>query len=718
MTERAPVSATLAEIAAALGISRIGALKRAAKEAWTHQTETRGGGKPTKIYPVATLPMPVREALAARELKALAGTLAAPVAAAESTAVTVVPARLPAVLGEDHHHAKTAKQRIEESARRAVLAGVDRLIQASGCGKEAALTTLLTTARASGELAETLKLARDGRGRKGARDDGLPSVRSLKRWLTTQTHGGDLAPAVREKDMAVKPWYALAYNLAQRPQGSSRRWIAEQIAAQWLPAWGGKVPSYDVVAKFFRDKASRFDVLVGRHTGMDLKSQMPYQPRTREGLWPAMEAHADGWNTHFTAPHPVSGEFVTYEVWTAMDYATAYPTEPSFGLTESYEVIAKCLENYIRELGVPAVFQTDNTGSVKNDRFEFDGIASLQDRIGFKIVHPSMVAVGKGNSQANGLVENLHAWYDRECRELATYQAKGMDSLTLKRVKRITAKLAKATDLVERAKLQAEAEKAGKGIVFTSFQQAKDWFLGKVEKKRCEPSRGLPKIDDPETGRRRHMSPREALESFKAQGWKPVAMSEAEIIDAFRPHIRKTVQRGMVTPYAAQKYSHPDLVHHNGTEVMIAIDIMDPWQVWVKDLEGRLICVAAYIQGRLPRPKSMYDDSMDKRDAAQIKRRENQIEQIEARREAPAIEHISGEVIPFGPIAIPGAKPRAEPVERMSNEEFVEKYIRPAKAEAEADATPSVMRPGEDFAMYLYRMKHGDKTPNEEVAAR
>ena len=709
----------LSDLAIALGIGKQHAAKRATREAWPYQAEAIRGGQ-RRLYPLATLPAALRDAVTAHLLRGAVATLSSPSALplvptvsapVEPSAVAVFSSAVPSPRpspgggGSEHHHAKTAKQRIEESARKAVLTAVDRLMGTAGCGKEAALVTLLTNAKSTGELAETLKLARDGRGRKSAHSaaDGLPSVRSLKRWLSTQASGGDLAPAVREKDLAVKPWHALAYNLAQRPQGSTYRWIAEQIAAQWLPAWGTVPPSYDVVARFFRDKASRFDVLVGRHTGMDLKSLMPYQPRTREGLWPAMEAHADGWNTHFTAPHPVSGEFVTYEVWTAMDYATAYPATPAFGLTESYEVIAKCLENYIREFGVPAVFQTDNTGSVKNDRFEFDGIASLQDRIGFKIVHPSMVAVGKGNSQANGLVENLHAWYDRECRVLATYQAKGMDGLTLKRVKRITAKMAKATDLVERAKLQAEAEKAGKGIVFGSFNQAKDWFMTLIEKKRNEPSRGLPKIDDPITGKRRHMSPRESLESFRARGWQPVALSEAEIIDAFRPHVRKTVTRGMVTPYGGQKYSHPDLIHHNGTEVMVAIDIMDPWQVWVKDLEGRLICVASYIQGRLPRPKSMYDDAMDKRDAAQIKRREQQIDAIEARRETPVIEQLGGEVIPFAPIVIPARKP-------MSQDDLA-RLLAP---EPEPEAEP--MLRGDDLAMYLFGS--GDETPREEAAAR
>jgi putative transposase len=693
-----------------------GVQKQAQREAWACRKRAgRGGGleyQPPRAILALILAHQVSQT-APETLPAAGVTPALPAATVPPSVPAGFFTPAPPALPEAHHHAKTARQREEESARRAVLAAIERLQRGSGCSQEAALITLLTNARAGGDLAATLRLARDGRGRPSA--DGLPSVRTLKQWLADRKHGRDLAPAVRERDLAVKPWHRLAFQLMQRPQKPTTRWVAEQIAAHWQAEWGAAPPSEHAVYRFFRDKASRFDILVGRHTGMDLKAHMPYQPRIRDGLWPAMEAHADGWCSHFTAPHPVSGEYVTYEIWTAVDFATGYPTEPAIGMTESYEVIAKCLENYIRELGVPAVFQTDSTGSVKNDRFEFDGIASLQERIGFRIAHPAMVAVGKGNSQANGLVESLHAWYDLQARELATYQGKGMDGLALKRVKRITAKLARETDPAARARLAREATQAGRGLVFESFAQARDWIMRMVERRRDTPSRGLPKIADPASGRRRHMTPREMLARFREQGWQPVALSEAELIDAFRPHVRKTVRRGMVSPYAGQLYGHPDMVHHNGVEVMVAIDIHDPYRVWVKDLDGRLLCVADYVQGRLPRPVSYYDDATAKRAASQIKRREQQIETIEARTPARALEAQTGTVIPFDPLAaLPGEtviEAPAKPPRRA--EEDLARWLLPEDAPTTAQPPLS----GQDLALWLFG-KDGEPTepPKEEAA--
>jgi putative transposase len=612
------------------------------------RTKVRGKGLE---WPISCLPPETRDALHQRELAKLPIAVSpAPTFTDSSSpapsAAGVLPAErperqtglsIPPDLTGEHHAAKTRAQRETETARKVILGRVTSLQHSTGCSQEAALVTLLTHARATGELAPTLAHARDKRGRKGGRDDGLPSVRSLKRWLSKSSSGADLAPAIPQKDWTLKPWHAQVYSLLRRPQGGTLKWVHEQLLASWNPAHG-EPPSYDAVARFRREKASQIDLLDGRHTGMDLKAHKRYQIRSKAGLWPAMEVHADGWCTHFTAPHPVSGEYVTYEVWTAIDFATNYPCTPAFGLAESYEVIAKCLENAVRDIGVPAIWQIDNTKSAKNDRFELDSVASLQARLGMTVVHPKMLAKGKGNSQANGLIENLHAWYDREARELATYQGKGMDGLTLKRVKRITAKMAKSRDLVERDTLKREAERAGKGVVFESFEAAHAWFMGKIEKRRDTPSRGLPKLRDPQTGKLRHQTPREALEQARSEGWEPIVMTDAEIADAFRPHVKKTVKRGGVWAYTGHRYDHAELEDWNNKEVMVAIDLHDWRTVWIKTLDGRLIVEAALVEARSPRPMSMYEMAQTKRRESQIKRREQQIDAINARTETPVLD--------------------------------------------------------------------------------
>lgn len=626
---------TLAEIAETIGKHKTSVLRRAEKEAWLFEDVPHPGGK-KRFYPVATLPADIRSAILQAQLRTSVASSAAEALPAVSPAAGSF-LRVSPAMAADHQHAKTTKQRETETARRVILGRVAQLQLVAGCSQEAALTTMLTHARATGELAPTLSLARDSRGRKGAHDDGLPSVRSLKRWLSKKAGGGDLAPAIPQQDWTVKPWHASAIALMQRPQGSIKKWVHEQLLQGWQAHWGTPV-SYDTLTRFFRDRASQIDLVDGRHTGMDFKSHKRYRRRTKVGLWPAQEVHADGWCTHFTAPHPVSGEYVTYEVWSAIDFATNYVATPAFGLSESYEVIAKCLENFVRELGVPAIWQIDNTKSAKNDRFELDSVASLQARLGMTVVHPKMLAKGKGNSQANGLPEKLHAWYDQQAKELGTYQGKTMDSLTLKRVKRITGKMARAVDAAERQALKREAERAGKGLVFDSYEGACAWMLGKVEKYRDTPNRGLPKIRDPQDGKPRHQTPREALAQARAEGWEPVLMSEPEIADAFRPHVRKTIKRGGVWAYAGHRFDHDDLEAWNNQEVMVAIDLHDYRQVWVKTLEGRLIVKAALVESRLPRPKSLYELAQAKRRDAQIKRREDQIDAIEARDESRVIE--------------------------------------------------------------------------------
>src|SRR5690606_3677314 len=49
------------------------------------------------------------------------------------------------------------------------------------------------------------------------------------------------------------------------------------------------------------------------------------------------------------------------------------------------------------------------------------------------------------------------------------------------------------------------------------------------------PHRGLPKFTDPETGRKRHMSPDEAWAAHVASGFRPVMVDANEADDLFRP---------------------------------------------------------------------------------------------------------------------------------------------------------------------------------------
>lgn len=465
---------------------------------------------------------------------------------------------------------------------------------------------------------------------------------TLNKWRDVKATRGRSAPKVRQKDMEVKPWYALAVACRQRPQGSCYTWITEQVSGNWKPAWGAEKPSYDTVRRFFTEKFSQIDALTGWHTGSALSPHKHYISRSSAGMAPWQEIHADGWNTHFTAPHPVTGEFVTYEVWHAHDVATRFVPPFSIGLTETFEVIAKCVENAVREGGVMAILQTDSTKVVKKSaRFTTDPAIALADRVGFTVVHPQTV----GNSQANGIAENFNTWLDRESRELATYQGKNMDGLSLKRVKKLTAKAVKAHkggDYEGYADALEEAERMGKGHVLRSYEETCAWLEDKRRVWNAKPHRSLPKRPDPETGKSRNQSPNEALAEAIDGGWKPQLLREEYLVTLFRPHVRLTVRREAVTPYSGMRYHAPGLGDWNGQEVVVAYDIMDWRHVWVKTLEGELICEAEFKEAPGYRTKTALEAAEEKRALNQIKHRERQISVI---RERVGLDVIEGEVV-------------------------------------------------------------------------
>ena len=238
-----------------------------------------------------------------------------------------------------------------------------------------------------------------------------------------------------------------------------------------------------------------------------------------------------------------------------------------------------------------------------------------------------------------------------------------MDALVHKRVKKLTEKMVKAArtgNLSERDLLKRQAQTQGKGIVFGSFEEAVAWINGKVHKSNNTPHSSLPKIKDPSSGRMVHMTPQQALDAAKEAGWQPVAMDEASLIDLFRPHVRKTVTRETVSPFNGQRYYHPVLGDFNGEEVMVAIDTMDGSRVWVKDLQGRLLCEATFLEASGYRSLSYYEYALEKRANAQIRRKEQQIEQIAQRMAAPALEMQPGQVLPFSIASHPALQPLAE----------------------------------------------------------
>lgn len=731
--------ATLVEIAAALGVSRQAASKRAAKEAWPCQEDARGG-KPTKVYHLATLPKAVAHAVfmysqgaqhaesdgnrssgsetgsghaATSRNDGARGAVAAPGGGTQPGKRGGVggQAVVPAAQGGrfDAERLSDRQQTILEARAR-----IKQFVDAYPGSVKGALIHLNLDHDAD-RLPGPLKWAYDhchDKPRAGTR----LAPKTYYNWLADLRERGTLAPARKESDTRVKPWHADAFALRQRPQGSTLTWVHEELVKL------GHAVSYDQVARFFREQASQLDQLKGRYTGSQLRALTFYQHRSSAGMQPWDEVHADGWNTHFTAPHPVTSEYVTYEVWHAHDVATRYVPPFSVGLTENFEVIAKCIENTIRAGGTMRILQTDSTRIVKHsERMKTNPATALADRAGFTIVHPQTV----GNSQANGIAENFNTWLDKEARELATYQhPKQMDTLSFKRGRKLTAAMAKAANAGDLATLHAkqhELERLNKGLVLTSHEMACAWLEEKRQKWNHKPHRALPKVRDPDTGRLRHQTPFEALMQHIDAGWDaslPPDLSDAELerhfIRTFRPHVQVKVTRGTVTPYGGMRYRHAALDEWLGKPVVVAYDVTDWRRVWVTTLNGDPICVADFVAATGYRTLSAIEAAEEKRAAARIRAKERAIELERARLPGDVIEHppLLAQVIDINPVPAKAAVPEKSWAATMAELAEAEK---PAEDEKPMTYLESV-------AMYFgaHQDEEADEAENppEEVAAR
>lgn len=622
----------------------------AKREHWEGQR--RLGSKAIE-YRATSLPKVTREALLKAAVDAVASQRPAVTERTTSQVVAITKA----------NDALTHRQRLTRDARLLVVNTIKRL-QDEGISQRAACVRLLAWA-ATGQLQQNVQVALALGNNKsgiewniGTNAEGLPeaeaapgqdlqraacllSARTLERWMEMERNGGAsaLAPGKREKDMSVKPWVPYLLAEMQRPQKPFLT-DAWRSMCRTLPKSIAK-PSYDTVYRWYSKKYSSLDKQRGRHQGSALNPHKYSRTRTAAGMVPMQEIHSDGWGTHFTAPHPISGKYVKLECWHTHDVATRYVFRPSVGLSESMLVILGSLYNAVAEGGVPAVWQTDNTGSVKNDRVSFDPVTSIQARAGITIVHNL-----PGNSQANGICEVFNQYLDRRARELATYMGKRMDSLAQKRVLRITQKLVKAEELEERRRLKAEAERVGSGHLVGSFAEAQALLEQWCDDFNHTPHSALPKVSDPETGKRRHQTPAEAWAEHVANGWKPLAVEGEQLRDLFRPHETKPVRRAKVRLYN-QDYHHTELEHWNGEEVQVAYDIHDGERVWIKTLEGQLICEASLDSIRGYRARSVYEMALEKRANAAIARHEAHIAEIERQRPAHTITHEA-------PLSIPG----------------------------------------------------------------
>ncbi|NYZ17027.1 transposase [Azospirillum sp. RWY-5-1] len=536
-----------------LPVSESGVIRQANRDGWPfRERQGRGGGR---VYPVATLPEDVRDALSRHHLRAT--TRPAPAIAA--------PAAEPTALAD--------WQRRVRDARAAILAEIDRLLAAGLCRRTGEAVQLVVTMAAAGTLAPALQALVPAANARRGKDRGVRtlSAETVYRWLRARDAGGVHALAPREAKPAapVPVWLEPLLRLYRRPTKPSLPACLEELAPQ-LPA-GVPVPT-TTTARRWLDRVAPQVRERGRMGPRALLALKAFRRRDTSVLEPLDVCVADGHTFKAAVQHPVHGRPFQPEVVAVMDAATRYVFGWSAGLAESTWVVMDALRHGVSSLGLIAILYTDNGSGFVNDIVS-DELVGFYARLG--LVHET---AEPGRAQARGLIERPQkSLWRRAARTLPTYMGRDMDREAGKRVAKLVDK---------------DLKTAGASRLLLSWTGFLAFIAAEVEAYNRRPHRGLPKVRDAETGLMRHLSPAECLDRWRDRGWQPVTVSETEAADLFRPYeIRKTWRAEIQLPWG--RYFHRDLEPFHGEQVRVGYDIHDGGRVWVRTHDdGRLICVA------------------------------------------------------------------------------------------------------------------------------
>lgn len=571
-----------------------GLIRLAKRQDWASQARAgKGGGRE---YAFSCLPPETQAALIAAQINQAQPTeQPQPEQPAAST--------LPVIAERDMIPASrlTDDQRSVMTARLAFVREIERM--RSAVTQQRAIETLVELAR-NGELSPYLA-ERVVRANDRKTEDRSLSERTLKRWLSDYRQHGEtgLAPARRQKDTSVPDWAADFLRCYQRPTKPSVEAAYAEFAAKHPDAR----PSIHAVRRFL-NKLSPEARERGRYSPQELRAFQAFRRRTTKNLWPGDVYTADGHKFDAEVLNPRTGKPYRPEVTTVLDVATRRVLGISVSEAENAIFVLDALRDAVRRGGMFVIFYVDNGSGFANDM-----VREVVDRLGGTMTHALPY-----NSQARGLIERAHQsiWVNA-AKKLPSYIGADMDKHAGTKVHRISRK---------------QLREAGQTVLIPTFAEFMAGVEFEIEAYNHRPHRGLARVRDRETGQLRHMSPMEAWEAARGEGWEPL-LAPAELVDdLFRPQIVRKTTNGEVA-WASQKYFLKDLVALHGEEVRLAYDVRDASRVWVRTLEGELLG-EALIEGNASdyMPKSLIERGYEKREQGQFKLAVDKVERLTGKR--------------------------------------------------------------------------------------
>lgn len=547
-----------------------GLIRKAVAVNWKTRTrQGRGGGKE---YHVSSLPEATKDHLHRLAMEA-DGKALQPVSATPKEIVKHEPTPAQTLT-----ELKTWQREIYE-ARLSLYKEFQRLQVLFGTSKAVdKLVTMAQTSTLPDHLQPMVALANARHG-----ETRTLSKSMILGWDRAVKTNGTIALAPRPvKERRLPPWAPLFIKCYGQPQNPSLAEAMETMA-KILPE-GMTMPSYHQVYRF-HTKRSRLDRERGRKTGSDFKALKGYRKRDTSELLPFQVGLCDGHSFKAKVAHPATGNPFKPEICCVECAATRIVAGWSVGLAESALTVAGAVrhaatinENKLYG-GVFAIFYTDN-GAGNMAGVNDDELTGIFARIGS--THKTGIP---GNPQGRGMIERLNSslWI-RAAKELPTYMGRQMDSQTNRNMYLLVNK---------------EIKENGVSKHLPSWPQFLEHCHQSVEAYNRRPHSALPKINDPETGLRRHMAPLEMLAWHMMNGWDPeeCRIPAADLEMLFLPRESRVVRRASVGIFS-NTYCNKILEHYEGETVQVGYDIHDGEKVQIWNNDGQMICYAFFEKNR------------------------------------------------------------------------------------------------------------------------
>ncbi len=573
----------------------------AKRQGWPSRKRVgRGGGCE---YPLATVPVETRQALLNRLIES------SPHSPHTVSAVASVPDAQPIGFFTPAAQLKDW-QRTTAEARLSIVAEVRRL--AAIGGKESAIRAVIQGA-AEGTLPQQLQqLVTVANARSGGADGKRTlSRRTLYRWLEEAVGGvGALAPKAAEK-AEIPGWAPQLLKLYQQPQKPALAYAIEQLHTTIPP--GVNPPTYAAARRFLK-RMSVLDVQAGRMGPREHKNLRAYVKRDTGDMWPAEAYTADGHTFDAEIAHPLHGKPFRPEITTVIDIATRRAVGWSAGLAESTWAVLDALRNACETGGIPAIFYVDNGSGYRNAAMASEATGFMA-RLGITLTHSLPY-----NSQARGIIERAHqTLWVRAAKTLATYMGADMDREAKLAVYKLT---------------RAEAKAGARSKLLTGWSDFVRFCQAQIDAYNDRPHRALPKVRGAD-GKLRNQSPNEAWAAAIADGWTSTPVEKAEVDDLFRPYKEAVTRRGLVQLFS-NSYFARELEAHHGDTVRVGYDIHCAERVWIRDQQGRLICVAEFEGNKRSYfPESFIEQAAAKRAKGRIARAQLRIDEAEQELDPP-----------------------------------------------------------------------------------